>query len=252
MKNPRYINLVGPDGSGKDTIYELILNDYKGVVQHREPGGTPIAERIREIILSPTMDRTARLLEVDRLLAEKDALPLTKMYLEKARQEIDARDINGLAEVYLYAASRAQTNKELVLPALAEGKRVFGRRSIACSMSYQAGARGEELKRFGIEDPVSFVWEENQQAIQDCLPEFEFYFDVPTEIAMKRIAGRTEVNDRLDNETEEFHRKSREGYLQYYQNFCPYPYQIIDASQSIETVYAEVLRTLRQFDEQKE
>ena len=105
-----FITFEGPEGSGKTTVSNIIekrLEDIGYQVVHtREPGGTPIAEQIRNIIL------------------------------DKANTMLDAR-----AEALLYAASRRQHLVEKVWPALKEGKIVICDRYIDSSLAYQGGAR---------------------------------------------------------------------------------------------------------------
>lgn len=105
-----FITFEGPEGSGKTTISNIIEKRLKDigyqVVHTREPGGTPIAEQIRNIIL------------------------------DKANTMLDAR-----AEALLYAASRRQHLVEKVWPALKEGKIVICDRYIDSSLAYQGGAR---------------------------------------------------------------------------------------------------------------
>lgn len=105
-----FITFEGPEGSGKTTVSNIIekrLEDIGYQVVHtREPGGTPIAEQIRNIIL------------------------------DKANIMLDAR-----AEALLYAASRRQHLVEKVWPALKEGKIVICDRYIDSSLAYQGGAR---------------------------------------------------------------------------------------------------------------
>lgn len=105
-----FITFEGPEGSGKTTVSNIIekrLEDIGYQVVHtREPGGTPIAEQIRNIIL------------------------------DKANTMLDAR-----AEALLYAASRRQHLVEKVWPALKEGKLVICDRYIDSSLAYQGGAR---------------------------------------------------------------------------------------------------------------
>ena len=105
-----FITFECPEGSGKTTISNIIekrLEDIGYQVVHtREPGGTPIAEQIRNIIL------------------------------DKANTMLDAR-----AEALLYAASRRQHLVEKVWPALKEGKIVICDRYIDSSLAYQGGAR---------------------------------------------------------------------------------------------------------------
>ena len=60
-----FITFEGPDGSGKSTIikkvYEKLINDGFDIVLTREPGGTPIAEKIRDIILDNSKTLEPRL-----------------------------------------------------------------------------------------------------------------------------------------------------------------------------------------------
>ena len=106
-----FITLEGPEGSGKTTAVEAAVKalEEKGyqIVRTREPGGTPIAEQIRNVIL------------------------------DKANTNMDPR-----TEALLYAASRRQHLVEKVWPALKEGKVVICDRYLDSSLAYQGGARG--------------------------------------------------------------------------------------------------------------
>lgn len=106
-----FITLEGPEGSGKTSAAKRIIKELEklgySVLFTREPGGTPIAEAIRDIILDPK--NTA----------------------------LDPR-----AEALLYAASRRQHLVEKIWPALKEGKIVICDRFLDSSLAYQGGARG--------------------------------------------------------------------------------------------------------------
>lgn len=105
-----FITFEGPDGSGKSTIikkvYEKLISDGFDIVLTREPGGTPIAEKIRDIIL------------------------------DNSNVALDAR-----TEALLYAASRRQHLVEKIRPALKEGKIVLCDRFLDSSLAYQGGGR---------------------------------------------------------------------------------------------------------------
>lgn len=106
-----FITLEGPEGSGKTTavntaVAELEKLGYQ-IVRTREPGGTDIAEQIRNVIL------------------------------DKANTAMDSR-----TEALLYAASRRQHLVEKVWPAVKEGKIVICDRYLDSSLAYQGGARG--------------------------------------------------------------------------------------------------------------
>ncbi len=114
--NGLFIALEGPDGSGKSTIAKL-LGDYldkKNIayISTREPGGTEIGEKIRNLILDK-----------------------------------EHTDMSDRTEALLYAASRSQHLDEKILPALKEGKLVLCDRFVLSSLAYQG--RGREL---GIEN----------------------------------------------------------------------------------------------------
>ena len=114
-----FITLEGPEGSGKTTAVEAAVNKliemgYE-IVRTREPGGTPISEEIRNVIL------------------------------DKNNTAMDPR-----TEALLYAASRRQHLVEKVWPALKEGKIVICDRYLDSSLAYQGGARG-----LGIEEVLN-------------------------------------------------------------------------------------------------
>ena len=106
-----FITIEGTEGSGKTTVAKelaklLTANGYE-VVHTREPGGTPISESIRNVIL------------------------------DKNNTSMDGR-----TEALLYAASRRQHLVEKIWPALKEGKIVLCDRFLDSSLAYQGYARG--------------------------------------------------------------------------------------------------------------
>ena len=106
-----FITIEGNDGSGKSTVIEGLKKVFKergiDTVFTREPGGSMIAEKIRQIILDP----------VNTAMDDK-------------------------TEALLYAASRRQHLTETVIPALEEDKLVICDRFIDSSLAYQGHARG--------------------------------------------------------------------------------------------------------------
>ncbi|MBQ2069909.1 MAG: dTMP kinase [Bacilli bacterium] len=105
-----FITFEGGEGSGKSTALRIIAErlEKEGIpfILTREPGGTPISEEIREVIL------------------------------DKKNTAMDPR-----TEALLYAASRRQHLVEKVWPALKEGKLVLCDRYLDSSLAYQGGAR---------------------------------------------------------------------------------------------------------------
>ncbi|TJY38596.1 dTMP kinase [Cohnella pontilimi] len=126
MAGGTFITFEGGDGSGKTTLIRSLMDrlerNGREVVVTREPGGSPIAEAIREVILH--VDNTA---------------------------------MDPLTEALLYAASRRQHLAEKVLPALARGAVVVCDRFVDSSLVYQGYARGLgidsvwEINRFATE-----------------------------------------------------------------------------------------------------
>jgi dTMP kinase len=115
MNKGLFITIEGMDGSGKSTQIKL-LKKYleelgKEVVLTREPGGTRIGERIREILLDP--------------------------------KSIDMKEET---EILLYAAARAQIVSELILPELKSGKTVICDRFYDSSFAYQGYGRNMSLE----------------------------------------------------------------------------------------------------------
>ena len=171
-----FITFEGPDGAGKTSIIKRLMKKIRdsgttNVVFTREPGGSPIAEQIRETILDPS------------------------------HTVMDIR-----TEALLYAASRRQHLTETILPALKEGKIVICDRFVDSSLVYQGFARGIGM------DEVAQI---NQFATENLEPNITLYLDLPAEIGIERIQSNKKNRqfDRLDQETIEFHKKVREGYL---------------------------------------
>lgn len=112
----KFIVLEGPDGSGKSTMAQKIGQHFreqgKQIEFTREPGGTDISEKIRELIL------------------------------DKNNTEMDYR-----TEALLYAAARAQLVHEKIIPWLQEGKVVISERFVYSSLVYQGLGR-----KLGIEE----------------------------------------------------------------------------------------------------
>lgn len=238
MKKPFFLIINGGDGAGKGTQKQFLLEEFKDTVQIREPGGTEEAEQIRLVILDADLHLHQRVEIVKELLKNEKVINLCKKYLEKALGEMSLNGLTGKAEAYLFAASRSQSNELVVKPALKENKIILGDRGIACSMAYQGSARGLGM---------DFVWDINKEAVKDAYPHLEIFLDLPLEISMERLKGRTEKQDRLDKETKDFHTKVREGYLTYYKEYCPYPSIIVDATGTIEEVRGKIKNIIKDY-----
>lgn len=111
----KFITIEGTDGAGKSTqiamLVEFLKNKGIECVVTREPGGTKIGEKLREIVLDP-----------------------------------ENSEMTNITEAMLYAASRAQHVEEKIIPALKEGKFVICDRFLDSSLVYQGYARGLETE----------------------------------------------------------------------------------------------------------
>lgn len=201
-----FVTLEGGEGSGKTTVIAK-LKDY-------------LEKRSVPYIVT----REPGGIEI----AEK----IREIILNPSHTAMDSR-----TEALLYAASRSQHLAEKVEPALAEGKLVLCDRFVDSSLVYQGYARG-----IGVDE----VWAINQFAIHDRMPQLTFYLDIEPEAGLARIAASRdrEVN-RLDLEDLSFHHKVREGYLQLAERFQD-RIVVIDASQTVENVEQEIIRSLEE------
>lgn len=129
MKKGVFITFEGNDGAGKTTIMKLVKEELESqgyeVVSTREPGGSAIAESIRNLIL-----------------------------------DVNNTNMDARCEALLYAASRRQHLVEIVLPALKENKIVLCDRFLDSSLAYQGFARQIgvqevlEINKFAIDDTL--------------------------------------------------------------------------------------------------
>jgi dTMP kinase len=208
----RFITFEGVEGSGKTTQIrlagEFLRERGLAVVMTQEPGGTPLGNRIRELLLNR-----------------------------------GGFDISGEAEVFLFAAARAQHTGTVIRPALEAGKIVLCDRYSDATIAYQAYGRGLPL------EPVREIC---RIASGGLAPQLTLLFDLPVEEglerAFRRIAGR-EGNlreDRFEREHLDFHRRIREGYLAIARQE-PGRVKVIDASRGIEPTRQEVQSVLSAF-----
>ena len=207
-----FITFEGVEGSGKTTQIRLageFLRE-KGfpVFMTQEPGGTPLGERIREILLNR-----------------------------------GGFDISGEAEVFLFAAARAQHADAVIRPALEKGQVILCDRFSDATIAYQAYGRGL---------PLEAVREICRFASRGLSPRLTLLFDLPVEKGIERaflrIAGREErsLEDRFEREHLDFHRRIREGYLTIAREE-PDRVKIVDASRDIESTRLEVRAILSSF-----
>jgi dTMP kinase len=208
MSKGYFITLEGADGSGKSTQAHLLADYLKNlnypVILTREPGGTPLAEEIRRVILTPSTE-----------------------------------PLEPIAEILLYAASRAQHVSQLIKPALEAGKIVICERFIDSSLAYQGYALGWNLK---------LIQDINRIAASELQPDLTFLLDVNTERSLNRVSNRSDANktkvDRIESRGLSFQEKVRQGYLELAK--VKPRFVVINASQkSIKDIHTELINNLK-------
>lgn len=171
MKKGLFITFEGIEGCGKSTQAEALAAYFTvnkiPFVATREPGGTLISEKIREILL-----------------------------------DVEHTKMNPETELLLYMASRSQHTKEVIIPALEEGKHVLCDRYYDSTLAYQGAAR--ELDTEFINLLIMF-------ATYSTSPDITFLLDVTLEESEKRMKDRNK--DRIEQEAKEFHQKVRDEFL---------------------------------------
>lgn len=174
---PRFITLEGGEGAGKSTVlgalHDAIQATGVEVVCTREPGGTPLAEQIRGLLL-----------KVSGQQAEAHESPTAE------------------TELLLMFAARAQLVRETILPALQRGAWVISDRFTDASYAYQGGGRGLDAE---------FIAELERRVV-GILPGLTLLLDVPVDIGLQRARGRG-ASDRIEAEREDFFERVRAAYL---------------------------------------
>ncbi|HWI41266.1 MAG TPA: dTMP kinase [Verrucomicrobiae bacterium] len=174
-----FITFEGIEGCGKTTQLRLLAGklrqEGRRVLTTREPGGTPVADSIRAILLDA---------------ANTSLVPL--------------------AELLLYAASRAQHVAEVIRPALQEGSVVLCDRFTDATVAYQGHGRGLDLQ---------LISSLNHTASCGLVPDLTVLIDCPVETGLRRAFARIAATagdreERFEQESVDFHRRVREGYLE--------------------------------------
>lgn len=201
--NGMFLTFEGIEGCGKSTQLAQLADHLRAqghtVCTTREPGGTIIGDHIRQLLLDP-----------------------------------DHHMMTPMAELLLYAASRAQHVEEVIRPAIARGEIVLCDRYADASMAYQG---------YGRQLPKEQLQQLHNLATQSLQPERTFLIDVSVEVSAQRVTSRNAGKDRLEQEALEFHQRVRDGYLELAANE-PQRFVVIDGSQSIEEITAELIAAL--------
>lgn len=201
----KFITVEGVEGAGKSTaivfIKQAIIDHNKELVVTREPGGTEIGEKIRALLLDP----------------QNQALtPDT--------------------ELLLMFAARAQHLKQLIVPALNEGKWVLCDRFTDATYAYQGAGRGIDSDKIATLE--TFVQ-------NDLRPDLTILLDISPELGLQRVLQRGSM-DRFETEKIQFFERVRHYYLKRLELF-PEKFRKIDASQSKIDVQKQIEMVLHRF-----
>jgi dTMP kinase len=172
-----FISFEGIDGAGKSTHIEGLAQAFRAqgraVTLTREPGGTPLAEKLRAMVLNDTMD--------------------------------------AMTEALLVFAARRDHLLQCIEPALARGDVVLCDRFTDATFAYQGSGRGFDLKMLSIlEQWVQAIRGLEADFIRQ--PNLTVWFDLPAEIAAQRLAG-ARTPDKFEAQPVAFFRRVSDGYL---------------------------------------
>lgn len=134
-------------------------------------------------------------------------------------------------ELLLMFAARAQHLREVIVPALRRGEWVLCDRFTDASYAYQGGGRGIPAERIA----------ELERRVQgDVRPDLVLLLDAPAEVGLTRARGRGALADRFEREELEFFKRVRNAYLARAAGADLTRYRVIDATQPLETVQAQL------------
>jgi dTMP kinase len=171
-----FISFEGIDGAGKSTHIEALAHAFRGqgrtVMLTREPGGTPLAEKLRTMVLNDPMD--------------------------------------AMTEALLVFAARRDHLQQLIEPALARKEVVLCDRFTDATFAYQGGGRGFDLQVLSLlESWVQAIPNSNPAATRQ--PDLTIWFDLDPAIAAARLAG-ARLPDKFEAQPIEFFRRVAAAY----------------------------------------
>jgi dTMP kinase len=206
-----FISFEGIDGAGKsshiDALAQALEQSGRVVVRTREPGGTPLAERLREIVLNEPMQ------------------PLT--------------------EALLVFAARNEHIEQVIVPALQRGDVVLCDRFTDATFAYQGAGRGFSLDTLSLLEQTiqhgsrRFPQKSSQNSVAGLLqPDLTVWFDLAPAIAAQRLAT-ARLADKFESLPTAFFERVRAGYAAR-AAADPQRFATIHADQPREAVWADV------------
>jgi len=204
--NGLLVSLEGIDGCGKSTQARLLQAKLEQhdipFISVREPGGTAVGEGIRQVLLQTGYFLTAE------------------------------------TELLLYMAARSELSRQLILPALMDGKIVLCDRFTDSTLAYQGYGSGIELQ---------WIRLLNRKATGGRLPDLTFLLDLSVEEAAAR---RGSAADRMEKKDFHYHQRVHRGYLKLARQE-PERVIVLDATIEAEKLCSAIWMTLCQFIENR-
>jgi thymidylate kinase len=153
---------------------------------------------------------------------------------EKIRKLLLNEPMSPKCELMLMFAAREENLDKIIRPALAKGQWVLCDRFTDASYAYQGYGRGRSIEE--IRALENFVH-------PDLKPDLTVLFDVPTEVAAARLSRKL---DRFEKESQDFHRRVREGYLRM-AKAEPERFYVVDGTQTPEQISAQLREVFAQW-----
>ena len=205
-----FISFEGIDGAGKSTHIDGLAQAFRQVGRvvtlTREPGGTPLAERIRQMVLNDPMD------------------PMT--------------------EALLVFAARRDHVQQVIRPALVRGDVVLCDRFTDATFAYQGAGRGFDWKILSqLEQWVQGFQVGKTPESTVLQPDLTLWFDLPAEVAAQRLSS-ARVPDRFEAQPQHFFETVASGYARRLTE-DPDRFAKINADQAPATVWLDVVAALR-------
>ena len=201
----KLITLEGIEGAGKSTQMGVVRGclEERGIraITTREPGGSPIGEHIRALLLDP-----------------------------------QSKEMATDTELLLMFAARAEHIAQKIRPALQQGSWVLCDRFTDATYAYQGYGRGIDPARIATLES----WVQG-----DRRPDLTLLMDLPVETGLQR-AGKRSTPDRFESQALVFFERVRAGYLSL-AAAEPDRFRVIDASQTLAQVSAEVVSVVDAF-----
>lgn len=206
---PKFITFEGGEGSGKSTqskmLYEYLLKQGVKAIHTREVGGTPEAEKIRDI------------------LVYSELMPIS--------------------ELMLVMAARYEHINKVIIPALKAGTWVICDRFIDSSACYQSGKDSDLSVEMIFKLHKELMKDSGDQKSSGLMPHLTFFMDVPPAIGLKRAGIRGDVN-KFEEKNITFHDEIYACFKEIAIK-DPARFKVIDAvDRSIDEIHAEVIKKL--------